>query len=130
MRSDVNENTMHEPRGVDAGKLAVGVMLLAFGLLFLFDRLFWIDAGEVFRLWPLWLMAFGVIRILFPASRHCGRGSRLGGFWPLLIGSIFLLDTLNVLALHDSWPLFIAGAGLLMVLRAMGGGRGRAQARG
>jgi hypothetical protein len=131
MRSDVNEQTVRESRGIDGGKLGIGLLLLALGVVFLLDRLFWIDAGEAFRLWPLWLMAFGVIRILFPASRGCARrGSRLAGFWPLLIGGIFLMDVLDVLHLHDSWPLFIVGAGLLMVLRAMTGEKPQTQARG
>jgi hypothetical protein len=127
----VNQHTTGESRGIDGGKLAIGLLLSTIGLLFLLQELLWIDAHEFFRLWPLWLIAFGVIRILFPATTRTGcglRGSRLQGFWPLLIGGIFLADTLDVLSLHDSWPLFIVGAGLLMVLRAMTGGE--AQTRG
>jgi hypothetical protein len=116
----VNDHVIRqEPeRRVDASKLVVGLLLVTFGLAFLFDRLYWFDAFELVRLWPLWLILFGVARILFPSR---GRG-RLAGFWPLLIGGIFLLDTQDILPLHDSWPLFIVGAGLLMTLRAMGVG--------
>lgn len=105
-------------RGFDASKLVVGLLLVSFGLAFLFDRLYWFDAFGLVRLWPLWLILFGVVRILFPTR---GRG-RLAGFWPLLIGGIFLLDTQDLLPLHDSWPLFIVGAGLLLMLRATGVG--------
>lgn len=105
-------------RGFDTSKLVTGLLLLTFGMLFLVDRFYWFDASQVFRLWPLWLIAFGVLRIAFPCR---GRG-RLAGFWPVLIGSIFLLDTLDVLHIGESWPLFIVGAGLLMVLRAVGYG--------
>jgi hypothetical protein len=120
--NDVIEPNQARP-GVDGGKLAMGVMLVAFGLVFLLDRLFWVDASEAFRLWPLLLIAYGVVRIAFPSQRGCRRGSRLAGFWPLLIGGIFLADELDVLMLHDSWPLFIVGAGILMVLRSTGAGK-------
>lgn len=117
-------------QGIDIGKLLVGLLLVTLGVLFLFDRLFWMDLGEGLRLWPLWLMAFGAIRILFPAmGRHGRRATRLAGFWPLLIGGIFLMDTLRVMDLHQSWPLFIVGIGVLMVLRSMGGDGCRREAR-
>ena len=118
----MNEQAMHrEPeRGFDAAKLVTGLLLVTFGLVFLLDRLYWLEAREMLRLWPLWLIAFGVIRVMFP-SHHRGR---LAGFWPILIGGIFLLDTLDVMALHDSWPLFIVGGGLIMVLRALRTGGG------
>lgn len=123
----MNDQVIDQPqRGFDAPKLVMGVLLLTFGLAFLFDRLYWFDAGELFRLWPLWLIAFGVMRVAFPRR---GRG-RLAGFWPILIGGIFLLDTLDVMGLDDSWPLFIVGAGLLMVARAFGVGACRPAARG
>lgn len=106
--------------GVDSGKLAMGVLFVAFGAIFLLDRFFWIDPRETFRLWPLLLIAYGLVKIIFPGQGRCGRGSRLGGFWPLLIGGVFLADMLDVMALHESWPLFIVGIGIVMVLRAVG----------
>jgi hypothetical protein len=115
----VNDRTMPPERGVDTGKLVAGLVLLTVGGIFLADRLYWIDARELFRLWPVWLIGFGVLRVLFPSR---GRG-RLGGFWPILIGGVFLLDTMRVLDLRDSWPLFIVGAGLFMVLRSASAGR-------
>jgi hypothetical protein len=119
----VNEQAIdREPRrGIDAPKLVTGVLLVTLGAVFLLDRFYLVNAREVLRLWPLWLIAFGVLRVLFPTR---GRG-RLAGFWPILIGGIFLLDTLNIMELDESWPLFIVGAGLLMVLRAFGMGQCR-----
>lgn len=127
----MNEQPLNEHRRIDTGKLIAGLLLVTFGLLFLFDRLFWFDFRDVFRLWPLWLMAFGAAKVVFPGvGRHGRRASRLGGFWPLLIGLIFLMDTLDLMELRDSWPLFIVGIGLLMVLRAAGFGDCRTQAKG
>jgi hypothetical protein len=116
----VTEPKSIEPeRGLDVPKLTMGLFLVGFGLVFLFDRLFWIDGHELFRLWPLWLIGFGAIRVMFPGRRR----GRLAGFWPILVGVIFLMDVLEVMSIHDSWPLFIVGGGLLMMLRAMGFGR-------
>jgi len=116
----VDEQLIQEPqRGLDMPKLAMGLLLVTLGLAFLFDRLYWWDGHELFRLWPLWLIGFGVLRVAYPRR---GR-SRIAGFWPVMIGGIFLMDTLDVMRIHDSWPLFIVGGGLLMMLRATGVGR-------
>ena len=110
---------MEPESGVDAGKLVTGLVLLTIGGIFLADRFFWLDSRELFLLCPLWGNGFGVLRVLFQCR---GRG-RLGGFWPILIGGVFLLDTMRVMDLHDSWPLFIVGAGMLLVLRSASAGR-------
>ena len=110
---------------VDKGRLVTGLVLVTVGAVFLLDRLWLIDAREAFRLWPLWLIGFGVLRVLLPAR---GRG-RLAGFWPILIGGVFLLDITDVTSVQDSWPIFIVGAGLLMVLRAAGADRRPAEPR-
>jgi hypothetical protein len=118
----VNDQPVRESRGgFDMPKLAMGLFLVALGLAFLFDRLFWWDAHEFLRLWPVWLIGFGLLRVAYPRE---GR-SRLAGFWPVLIGGIFLLDTLDVVPVSHSWPLFIVGAGILMMLKGAGAGRRR-----
>jgi hypothetical protein len=115
----VNEQLIPErDRRIDVSKLLMGLFLVALGVTFLFERLYWWDAHELFRLWPLWLIGFGLLRVAYPRRRH----GRLSGFWPILIGGIFLLDTLDLMHLHNSWPLFIVGGGLLMMLRAAGVG--------
>lgn len=117
----MNEQLIQERRrGIDFPRLTVGLFLVTIGLAFLLDRLYWWDTHELVRLWPLWLIGFGVLRVAFPG----GRG-RLAGFWPILIGSIFLMDALDVMRVSDSWPLFIVGGGILMMLRAAGVGRCR-----
>ncbi len=116
----MGEHLIQEPqRGLDMPKLAMGLFLVALGVAFLFDRLYWWDTHEALRLWPLWLIGFGLLRVAYPRR---GR-SRIAGFWPIMIGGIFLMDTLDVVHIHDSWPLFIVGGGLLMMLRATGVGR-------
>lgn len=126
----MNAQSVQPTRGrIDGSKLALGLFLVALGLTFLFDRLDWWDHHELFRLWPLWLIAFGVLRVAFP--RH--RRSRIAGFWPILIGTLFLLDSLDVMGIGESWPLFVVGSGILMMLRAAGAGRcehGRAERTG
>lgn len=113
----MNEQMVQDSRrGLDVPKLVIGLFLVTLGLAFLFDRLYWWDTHEFFRFWPMWLIAFGLLRVAYPRP---GRG-RLAGFWPILIGSVFLLDTMDVLSIRESWPLFIVGGGLLMILRASG----------
>lgn len=123
----MNEQLIQERRrGIDFPRLTVGLFLVTLGLAFLLDRFYWWDTHELVRLWPLWLIGFGVLRVAFPGD---GR-SRLAGFWPILIGSIFLMDALDVMRVRDSWPLFIVGGGILMMLRAAGVSRCRRRAIG
>ena len=52
-------------------------------------------------------------QILMPAKD--GRGS---GWWLVFVGVILSLHKFDILRLRDSWPLFIVGAGLSVLLNA------------
>ena len=84
-----------------------GVMLIGIGLIFLASNLGTMPEINVARMWPLFLVAIGVIKILAP-----GEDSRWDGVSLLLIAGIFLAHNYRVMRIHDSWPLFIVVAGL------------------
>jgi len=92
-----------------ASQLTTGVLVIAIGVLLLAGQL---NAGWHFgRLWPVILIVIGLGRYLGTGAD----GRRGSGFWLLFLGGIFLLNNFRVLMLHDSWPLFIIAAGLLMI---------------
>jgi len=89
-----------------------GLVLIAFGLLLLGDRLHVVPDVDVRRLWPLVLIVIGLAKLLVPhEDRRLSSGLTL-----ILIGGIFLMHTYGVVSLRDSWPLFIVVGGLQLML--------------
>ena len=87
--------------------LLTGVLLIGIGLIFLASNLGTLPEINVARMWPLILVAIGIIKILAP-----GDDSRWDGVPLILIAGIFLAHNYRVMRIHDSWPLFIVVAGL------------------
>jgi hypothetical protein len=96
----------------------MGVVLVVIGAAFLADRLGYFVVEDIWRdlwrYWPVLLIAMGLGKALDE-----GASRRRSGVWLMMIGGIFLMDTFDVLELHDSWPLFIVAAGIMTVWRAM-----------
>jgi len=84
-----------------------GVILIVIGLIFLGDRLGWGIAWSMGRLWPLILIAIGVVQF---TSGRTGSGA-----WLLFIGGLFLLHQNHILRIGQAWPLFIVAAGVAML---------------
>ena len=87
--------------------LVSGVLLIGIGLIFLASNLGTMPEVNIARMWPLFLVVIGVIKILAP-----GDEGRWGGVSLILIAGIFLAHNYRVMRIHDSWPLFIVIAGL------------------
>ncbi len=90
--------------------LLTGLLLIGIGLIFLASNLGTMPEINMARMWPLILVAIGVIKILAP-----GEDSRWDGVSLILIASIFLAHNYRVMRIHDSWPLFIVVAGLTVM---------------
>ena len=105
------------PRHRGRRGLATGVVLILLGLLFLLDNLRLLDFGYAWEMWPLLLVAFGVVRMI--DSR--GQGS---GIWLVVIGLWLFVNEREIwgLTYHDSWPLLVVMIGLSMVWKAVRGG--------
>jgi cell wall-active antibiotic response 4TMS protein YvqF len=97
-------------RGRRRSDIAVGVLLVALGLIFLGYRLEIVPELDAQRLWPIVLLAIGIGRFAVP--RPDGRR----GLWLIFLGGIFLLHNYRLFMLRDSWPLFIVMGGLSLVL--------------
>jgi predicted membrane protein len=108
-------------------QLTTGLVIMAFGLLLMLDRLRLLDAGRVLRYWPAGLIAVGVLLWVR------GRGAR-GRFWGsvwILIGSWLLLNTLGWLQVgfwELFWPVVLVLLGLKLVLHTRGAARDAGEA--
>ena len=99
------------------GGLVPGLIMMAVGAAFLLERFDIISARQIWRLWPLALIAIGLMRLLRPDG---GRRS----IFLLLLGIWLQISTLELFGLDfdDSWPLLIIFIGASFVFDALVGG--------
>jgi hypothetical protein len=110
--------TDRSARVLDLGRLLLGLVVVALGVLFLLDSAGTLDAGETIDdFWPLLLVAAGLLT-LAERPPSLVRGSLLTGLGVLLL--LFTTDLLQQSAWDYVWPALIIGVGLLIVARWAG----------
>jgi len=94
-------------------RLIPAVILIGIGVLFLFNNLNIFYFWEWARYWPVILIAIGLVKLVDSTFA----GGRVAGAILIGLGAILLGQTLGYLnvRIHDLWPLFLIGAGLLML---------------
>jgi hypothetical protein len=105
----------------NTGRILIGVLIIVAGLMMLADQS-GIAGGHLSgRIWPLFLIGFGVVRLAAPPRHRRRRRSRIAGAWFVFLGVWFLVNEFHLYGLdyHTSWPLLIVGAGIAMVWRAL-----------
>lgn len=103
--------------------MLVGVIIVFIGVLLLLDNLGIPGIGDVWRFWPVILIAVGLSRIVDNPSPS-------GMIWGVVVagaGALILLDHLGVLRVSFNifWPVIVIGFGLSMLARNFGQGYGR-----
>ena len=107
------------------------IVLIALGLLFLVGNTRWLGSLPIHILLPVLLIGFGVwlfVRRMLsygagltddgtPGYHHRVLQALQGSVWVVLVGVLFLLDSLRILSWGRSWPLFIIVAGVVIFLR-------------
>jgi predicted membrane protein len=103
------------PRSQTSTKLIIGLFLAVLGILLTADNLNLLDADRYLRLWPLVLVAAGVVKIVEP-------GTAIVGIILMLAGASLLAVNLGLLrfSILDLWPLILIVIGMIMVAGAMG----------
>lgn len=98
---------------MNPGRLLVGGILIALGIVFLLDRLGVAHAGTVIAaLWPLVIIAAGVLQMAVTRRAH------IGAAIVVLVGLILLAASLHVLpanAWELFWPIVLIAAGVLFL---------------
>jgi hypothetical protein len=103
-------------RFVVTPRVVFGLLVAAFGVALMLDNLDLIDAGRLFRYWPLALILVGLLKMLQDASRS----GRIAGGLLAGLGILFALETLYDVRLEvwRWWPLAIVAFGILIAMRA------------
>jgi len=114
-----NEHT--RARTSPASQVVIGLLVVAFGVLFLLDNLNIIYLRHVIFFWPLAFVASGLVAL-------CSDGPRSGRITGIVLIVIGLAMTLNRLGYvfiswRTFWPLVMIGLGGLILFRTLGGGR-------
>lgn len=109
-------SSVREPSRV-TGRTVAGVILVLLGILFTLDNFGLVEAGDVFRYWPLLFVAAGgakLVRARLPEQRFAG--VLLAAF-----GVVLLLQNLDLVRFHfrDVWPFFLVFGGAFLVWRSI-----------
>jgi hypothetical protein len=105
-------------RGV-TGRLVVGLVIIAFGIVLLLDQLKIADASAVLHWWPALALAYGLMML----TGFCCRRHITAGLIVSIFSSWLLLERLGYV--HRSpwefWPAVIVALGASMVIAALRG---------
>jgi len=108
------------PARVNVPWLVLGTALVAWGLVLTVDRTGLADVRHAGAMWPALIIALGVGKIVASESR---RGRR-SGMWLLMIGFWLGFTEYTIFGYHDTWPLLLAGAGVMVVWDVLAGPAG------
>jgi cell wall-active antibiotic response 4TMS protein YvqF len=95
------------------GRLALGLVFIAVGLLLTFDQAGIVNLEGFGRFWPLLLIGIGIVKVRQPLED----GQRAVGTALLLVGGFFQL--LGILSWGRAWPILLVGAGGLLLWQAI-----------
>lgn len=98
--------------------LVAGLVIVVIGVILLLDQEGLVHAWDVWRFWPMVLIAFGLARML----RGEGAPDKLWGTVEVAFGVVFLLGALGYrhFSFSHTWPLLIVGVGLWLLYEKFG----------
>jgi len=103
-------------RTLCSGRLILGLLVVAVGVLFTLDNLNLVHAEHYIRFWPAALILLGITHLLPPADA----GRRVWGVIWVFAGTWLILENLDIVhvSLWAFWPLLLVLIGGMMIWRA------------
>src|SRR5262245_28067177 len=109
----------HRGRHTGTSRLVMGLIVMGVGLMLTLDNFGILDSRRFWQLWPLILVALGLVKL-----GHWARtGGQPDGLGLLAVGLALLLLNFHVLQFRQLFPLFLLGAGGLILAKAVWGER-------
>jgi predicted membrane protein len=106
--------------GTARSRTALGLVLIAVGLVFTLDSAGVLRTDGLARWWPLLLIGVGIVKVRQPRED----GQRAAGVAFLLLGG--LLQLTSILTFGSSWTLLLVGVGLFLLWQGVEGPRAEA----
>lgn len=97
--------------------VVIAILIIAVGVLLFLDNFGVFHIYNVWRFWPVVLIAVGVSKMF-----ECrGAGGRLSAGIMIAAGVLFLLDSLRIVYVgwHLIWPLALVGLGVSMLMKSL-----------
>jgi predicted membrane protein len=115
------DNEQTRTRTNASAQVVIGLLVMAFGVLFLLDNLNIIYLRHVIFFWPLAFVASGLVALFSDGPRS----GRVTGIVLIAIGVAMTLNRLGYVFIswRTFWPLVMIGLGGLILYRTMGGKR-------
>ncbi len=103
------------------GRIIAGGILILLGILFTLDNFGLVQAGDVFRYWPLFIVGFGLLKI----SQSRAPEQRIGGAVLTVVGVLLLARSLHILPfrMRELWPVLLLLFGGMLVWQSLRGRR-------
>jgi hypothetical protein len=116
----MNEDRQHGrvSAGIEfKGGIGFGLLIIAVGVILLLDQEGIVRAWDVWKFWPLILVAHGLRQLVRAESAP----ERLWGVVEIVFGVVFQLDYLGYryFQFTHTWPLLVIGAGLWIIYWAL-----------
>lgn len=100
------------------GQVAVGVLMIAVGAIFLLDNLYYLDMGPLWSYWPLIFVVFGIQKLV-NAEKRDDYGS--AAWWFFLAAWLFVsFNHVWGLDFGDTWPFLIIAWGVSTIWKSLG----------
>jgi hypothetical protein len=108
---------------MNAGRVTLGAIVLALGLLMLVNRAGHFDVNAVLLFPGVVLIAMGLVRMALAAQdpeAHRGPSPIVHGLWLMTVGTWLILNLLHLFGMtfQTSWPLLMIAGGAFIVARA------------
>jgi len=102
-------------------RVLIALLVIIVGILLLIENLGYDIGLNIWELWPLILVILGISMLAKPREIR----QTLSGSILLLVGILFLLDTLDIVpyAIWDFWPVIVILVGILILKNAIWGTR-------
>jgi predicted membrane protein len=97
--------------------LITGVLAIVIGGLVMLDHAGYIHVGNLWRLWPLILIIFGLNGLL--QREGCRSGRVFGAGMMVIWGGVLLLANFGIIGWAQMWPIVLIAVGLLLVWEAL-----------
>ncbi len=102
-----------------ADRFIPAIVLIGIGALFLLNNLHLVYFHDIFRYWPVILIAVGLVKLV----DSTGNEGRIAGGILVGVGGIFMAQTLGYLTvgIFDLWPVVLIAAGVWLLVERTGG---------